>query len=68
MAYDSNRVAPLSTVAQRTLGSSSEMVCGTGNGCLTMISWIDSLFLDNARGQDPRYLQSFEKAEKEEMH
>ena len=31
------------------LGASDSMVCSTGNGCLTMIGWVDSLLMDHAR-------------------
>eukprot|EP00529_Nitzschia_sp_RCC80_P017733 CAMPEP_0113443108 /NCGR_PEP_ID=MMETSP0014_2-20120614/1963_1 /TAXON_ID=2857 /ORGANISM="Nitzschia sp." /LENGTH=846 /DNA_ID=CAMNT_0000334043 /DNA_START=210 /DNA_END=2750 /DNA_ORIENTATION=+ /assembly_acc=CAM_ASM_000159 len=34
-------------IPKQTLGRSREMVCTTGNGCLTMIGWIDSLLTDH---------------------
>jgi hypothetical protein len=36
------------------LGGSESMVCSTGNGCLTMIGWIDSLLMDNRRERPPQ--------------
>jgi hypothetical protein len=30
-----------------TLGLSQSMICSTGNGCLTMIGWIDNILIDD---------------------
>ena len=37
---------------KQTLGRSNQMVCSTGNGCLTMIGWIDSLLTDHRQSKD----------------
>jgi hypothetical protein len=37
------------------LGRSDSMVCSTGNGCLTMIGWIDSLLKNDERSRDKHW-------------
>ena len=53
-------------IPKQTLGRSNEMVCSTGNGCLTMIGWIDSLLMDYRHRADARsdyHDEKFKKAE-----
>ena len=54
---------------KHTLGQSDQLVCTTGNGCVTMIGWIDSLLIDHQIDfkSKHRHLGSmgeFDKAEK----
>jgi len=37
---------------KQLLGASDSMVCSTGNGCLTMIGWIDNLLVDERKNAE----------------
>jgi len=57
-------------IPKHSLGASKSLVCSTGNGCLTMIGWIDSLLKDHTKdlkvngGVFERNDNKFEKPEK----
>jgi len=53
-----NEMLRAQLVPKHFLGSSLSMVYGTGNGCLTMIGWIDSLLKEGERERENAYLYS----------